>query len=279
MVDRADLTAIVLLLIAAPPAILFLTIFPNAIPQSFGFLEFLIITAPVYVYAAYWALDIRRALAVQTYRRQALGIALIVLVFWLAVGSSFFGPGVPFQIYAAVSEGIFLSVFVVLFYWIDASVLVFRRSDPLLRDTFRWSRIRIPIWIILISCWVAAYSFLGYAVGTNNVSLMNQALGTYSNPILFIIADVPQLIPIISGAILLPAIAIRSKWNKRLRSHFMWFAVFVILFPAILTPFPILPAVAILIMGLALYKSAKALVPLNKVSPAEYLEKPEPPIP
>jgi hypothetical protein len=268
MVDTADKTGIIILIVSALLAVFLVGLDPNLFPPELSPLQFFVVSGPIYLYALYWAFGIRRALAVRVYRNQALGIGLIVLLVWFANGSIGL-TNVPFQVYAAVSEGIFLTVFVVLFYWIDASALASRRSDPLLRDTLHWSKIRIPLWIANILFWGATFSLLGYAVSTDNVSLMNQALGTYSNPILFVVADLSLLITIITGIIILPMIAIRSKWDVRLRRHFMWFGLFVIIFPGILFNSPVVGVASILIIAFVLYKSAKALVPLNRMSSSQ----------
>ncbi|HZW54889.1 MAG TPA: hypothetical protein VFF30_01220 [Nitrososphaerales archaeon] len=108
---------------------------------------------PIYVYAAYWAFSARQALAVRLYRNQSLGIGLIVLAFWASLGSGFTPGSAPLQLRVALIQVSFILAVIVLFYWIDASLLASRRSDPLLRDTFRWSNLRIPFWIANIIMW------------------------------------------------------------------------------------------------------------------------------
>src|ERR1700733_5624912 len=91
-------------------------------------------------YGAYWAFEIRRALAIRLYRSQALGIGLLAVSVGLAqlyyTGSIFYGWP-PELTFASILFFAFA-----LFYWTNTSIRAARLSDPLLRDTFRWTRLR-----------------------------------------------------------------------------------------------------------------------------------------
>jgi hypothetical protein len=278
MLDRADITAVLLLVLGGVEAAIFLVLFPNLIPQNYSLLEFFVITAPVYLYALYWAFSLRHALAVRLYRNQALGIGLITLAIWFTLGTTSLNP-TPLQLYTFFYQGSFVLLFIVLFYWIDASLLTFRRSDPLLRDTFHWSKLRLPLWAVNIFLWGIYLSILCYAVFTNDVSLLNQINTSFTNPLLNKALQAIVVIPIICAIIFLPTMAIRAKWDRTLRRHFAWFALFAVLLPGILTNFVGIEAVAILGIAIALYKSAKALVPLNRISTLEVAPKSEHPLP
>src|ERR1700719_3382495 len=87
------------------------------------------------VYAAYWAFDIRRSLSVRLYRNQAFGLGVFSLVIMLAAlpspqpGSSGILGNISFQVvYTLVTCVFWLGTI----YFVDASVLASRRSDPLL---------------------------------------------------------------------------------------------------------------------------------------------------
>lgn len=72
-----------------------------------------------------------------------------------------------------------------------------------------------------------------------------------------------------------PACDYRPKWNKTLQRHFLWFApsyvgLIVVFFFGGLFP-TILKFAAVFVIGYALYRSAKSLVPLNRVSPTDIL--------
>jgi hypothetical protein len=262
-------------------AFIYAALVPNSFVSGSPSIEtFLILTVPIYSYGAYWAFSIRHALAVRRYRRQALGIGLIVLAIWATVcvfvliPSPSASPLPSFESFLA-----FYILFIVLFYWIDASVLTARRSDPLLRDVLYWSRIRIPLWIAiivtsLIPLLVSAY--IGIASDTTAFNQLNA--GTFGGPVISLVLDVVtnfSVVILICGMIYLPASAIRSKWDRSLRGHFLWFApASACLFFGFFGPTSgsssfvaeVVGGLVLVIAGYTLYRSAKALVPLNTVS-------------
>ena len=206
-------------------------------------------------YAVFWALSIRRALAVGLYRNQALGVALVAAASFFVAISYLLPPQ-----YSASSSLIsfigflaFYSTFLIFFYWVDTSLRAARRSHPLLRDTLHWRELRKILWpldIIVIAILSADMLFL-------NVSTP-----------LFL---VPLLIDIISGAIFLPVAAVRSK-DPTLRSHLRWFGLFFLgFFVIFLSAFSydlvsiLATIIGLLVMAYALYRSAKSLVPLNRI--------------
>jgi len=272
MVDRADITAI-LLVVAGSIAVVFFMVF---VPQSFSSngsavaaVAFFVVTVPIYSYAAYWAFGVRHVLSVRFYRRQAFGIGVIVLAIWSTNGIAALSGLVSLQIYSALSTLTWYFLLFTLFYWIDASVIASRRSDPLLRDTFYWNKLRIPLWIVDLLAIGVTLSILGYSEITGNVTLLNQVnAGTFNNAILNFVSGFPLVLAIVCGIIYLSAIAVRAKWDKTLRRHFAWFALFLLLLFGILGNNPAGPIV-LLCAGFALYKSAKSLVPLNRIPSQE----------
>src|SRR5208282_2621530 len=128
MSDRADITAAALVIVGIVVALVYSAFVPP------GPILFLIVAVPIYSYAAYWAFSIRHALAVRLYRRQAFGIGFIILAIWFTMGAFVLVPSTNLKLYTALTDPSFYFLFIVLFYWIDASVLATRRSDPLLRD-------------------------------------------------------------------------------------------------------------------------------------------------
>jgi len=223
LVDRADLTAAVLTAIGFFATAGYLSITPSAFTGNVPNLQVIILdTLPIYFYAGYWAFSIRHALAVPLYRRQALGIGFIVLAIWTSLAEF---AGVPrslsLRIYAPLTTFSFYFLFFVIFYWIDASVLASRRSDPLLRDTLYWSKVRIPPWIANFVIWGIPLLIIGYASIFGDITLLNEMnTGIFPNSIMGTLLGViynvlPLLVPI-SGLIYLPAIAVRSKWDTGL---------------------------------------------------------------
>jgi hypothetical protein len=238
---------------------------------------YLILTAPIFPYAAFWAFNIRHALAVPLYRRQAFGIGFIVLATWAVIAVFVVIPTSDTLLANIEQFSAFYFLFIVLFYWIDSSVLASRRSDPLLRDTLHWSKIRVFLWISIIVTTAIPFLILGYVAATSNQALFDQLnSGTFGGPVVSFILNAvvfnfPVVIPI-CGLIYLPVIANRAKWDRSLRRHFLWFApasvVMLLVFfgPTSGTPSSvgeIITPLLVVIMGYTLYRSAKALVPLN----------------
>jgi len=175
-----------------------------------------------FAYAAYWAFSIRRALTVRVYRSHALGVGLVslgwILIFfdYVIVSHSSY---VLFTAVDALVSGAF-------FYFIDAAVLDGRTSDPLLRDTLHWRRIRRWVWTIfaiasVVSIYIAGY----YSVQTGGTWL------TGGNPSLvplwvsFVGVSLHVFVVMITGLVALPITIIRSK-DPLLRRQLGWFAGF-----------------------------------------------------
>jgi hypothetical protein len=234
-----------------------------------------IIPVLLLAYASYWALSVRHSLAVRLYRNQALGIGLVSATFALLVTT----------VYGNLSPTIFGDIFfplavlpsTVTFYWVDASVLASRRTDPLLRDTIHWKSLRIALWLVLIVLIVVYFSALTYYFVTG-----------ISSPIVYVDLVI-ILIPLVSAAVAIPIISRRSR-DMNFRRHLMWFALFGfslflpiviggILFPSSQPTFNADSSILIgvTIGGYCLYRSAKSLVPLNRISGLEVTPEPPPP--
>lgn len=269
MLDRADIAGIFLVAAGSIAALLFALFDPSTFSNgSAGAPSFIIVTGPMFFYAAYWAFNIRHALRVHLYRRQAFGVGVIVLALWSTVG--IFGAlqnVLSLQIFSAVSNLTWYFLWLTLFYWIDASVLASRRSDPLLRDTLYWSKLRIPLWTVNLIAVGVTFAVLGYAEVNGNVALLNQvALGSLDNPILNFLYGLPVFLGLVCGVVYLSAVSIRSKWDRTLRKHFAWFALFLLLTIGIIGPLSLIGPASFLLAGFALYRSARSLVPLNRIS-------------
>jgi hypothetical protein len=162
----------------------------------------------------------------------------------------------------------------VIFAFIDSTVRVARRSDPLLRSILNWEKLRTVLWIDEIGLAI----FLSLNFDPSLKAGINSTLGT----ILFAILIT---IPYIGGVPALLTGARRSK-DTVLRGSLKWLGVFFLFFLAYLVEFSFLsgilgislfnlyysylaiPGGIIGIIGAyAIYKSARSLVPLNKLSP------------
>lgn len=97
----------------------------------------------VFLYAAYWAFVIRRALVSKIYRRQATWLGLLAAVLGIFVFLTYStNPLVTDLINVFVAL-----LFAVVFAYIDSSIPVIRRSDPLLRHILHWGTLRYFLWL------------------------------------------------------------------------------------------------------------------------------------
>jgi hypothetical protein len=220
-------------------------------------------------YSAYWAFNIRRALAVRLYRNQALGIGLIALSFvFLESGITVFDYiSVPSTLFRSLLVSYFYFPLIMAFYWIDTSILAARRSDPLLRDTLNWRRLRIPLWGLNIFFTLLSLSVIIYF----RIAMVSVLL---SPPLtLVLIAFTPAYITGISGLVYLPITARRSK-DPTLRKHLQWFGAFTafVLLSVLLSLLPsdVLQSIAFnasrFVVAYSLYRSARSLVTLNSLT-------------
>lgn len=285
MLDRADLTGVIIAIVSFLVGISYTLVDPQtAFVSGIPTLPlYLILALPIFSYATYWAFSIRRALAVRTYRRQALGIGSVVVAVFCVIAVFVVVPAGSTLSASFIQFVAFDILFLVLFYWIDASVLACRRSDPLLRDVLYWLKIRIPLWFAILVTTAIPILILGYIALTSNVALFNQVNnGTFGGPIVEDALNFTanfSIVILICGIIYLPASALRSKWDKNLRRHFLWFAptaaVLLLIFFGPLSGSKslasgVLDSLLLLILGYSLYRSAKALVPLNKIEPESH---------
>jgi hypothetical protein len=260
MASRIDAPLVILLLLGFVLSVLSL-VFPAASGA----------TGILLAYPAYWAFDIRHALFVRLYRRQALGIGLVSIAIGLLF--TYFAILNSFPPSSSVNPAIIILtiimadlVLLITFYWVDVSVLAGRRSDPLLRDTLNWSRIRPFVWGVLLFSGALLIIF-------SNPS---------STPIL-VLGTVVVLLPLVFGSILLPIVARRSG-DPTLRRHLRSFALFLVslIIEAVLynTSPAYAPTVGALLVTLLidstlvvaayfLYSSVRSLAPLNKLALSE----------
>lgn len=215
--------------------------------------------ALIFAYAGYWALNVRRVLMVRVYRRQALGVGLVALILALLLVM-----GILFaNIEAADQINSLLPIFAfgAIFYWIDASVLEARRSDPLLRYTLHWKQLRYVFWVVDIS---ALVSIVAIEVATS---------GNPGGQLADIIFNLPFYVTVIAGVTLIPMAALRSR-DVILKRHLVWFAFFAgifVVYPSVATFIIadeterlLISFLSLLLGAYCLYRSSKSLVPLKE---------------
>jgi len=233
----------------------------------------------VSVYAAYWAFEIRRALASRLYRSQALGIGLVALipsVVQIGLTGTYLNvlPG-EFQYALPVMAAL------IIYYWTDTSVRAGRRSDPLSRDTLHWSRLRYILLVLIIITLIYGSLNVSYDV-LKGITGFTVATPLAPSGYFFIFIIAPIIIPLITGAVILPVAGLRSK-DPVLRKHLQWFGFFAVSLLTITIGLSILlynPLQSLLIQdlgcvigGMCLYKSSKSLAPINRLSMDEVPKK------
>jgi hypothetical protein len=230
-----------------------------------------LLSIPLVVYGIYWAFNVRRALAVHLYRNQAFGVGLVGIGFvWLYITRAL-NDYAPNSNLAMVLGVLTFDIPPLLaFYWIDASMRAARRSDPLLRDTGHWSKIRLWLWGWNI---LAFLTLVGIVVGAT----ISGEIGAGPPPLpLFIYVLSPIFVTVITGLVFLPRAAKKSG-DQRLHRHLLWFALFIFLglfffvmiFIAGGLENAIPTTVANAAGGYSLYKSVRWLVPISRISPLE----------
>jgi hypothetical protein len=230
-----------------------------------------IVTAPViplaiFGYTIYWAFNIRRSQQVKLYRNQALGMGFVAFA-WILIFFDFIifgttGLFAPFSLFFGL-------IMLMLFYWVDVSVLASRRSDPRLRDTLEWHKLRPYLWVLMVASIVVAFSLSSYYeffVGVEPQFMTNFPIGIVSG-----IAYLPAAIPVYSGIIALPIAAHRSR-DRFLRRSLAWFVGFVAviaLLGAGLSNYGSLIFPALAFAAYFLYRSVMSLVPMKRLPPLE----------
>jgi hypothetical protein len=226
----------------------------------------------MFLYAAYWGFSIRGSLAVRLYRNQALGIvfvasafALFALVAGVAITISQSGNG------GLVTQAVAYAIVTTsIMYFVDSSVLAARRLDPLVRNVFSWTRLRYLLWPLMFGLAVA-----GLALGV---------LVPNPPPLLAIVGIAPALVPSVSGIAALSVSRTRTA-DLTFRRHLSWFALFGVFFLLFIIIIGITPTFDIsssldfwqtveyfapfplaFVAGYCLYRAAKSLVPLSRLS-------------
>src|SRR4029077_18012675 len=102
-----------------------------------------LVTVALFLYTAYWAFTIRRVIPLPLFRRQALWVGI--------VGAYFAGVFSFSDIYGVynttsavinfIGSFLFFIGFIVIVAWVDVTVRIARKTDPLRRDTFHWMRL------------------------------------------------------------------------------------------------------------------------------------------
>jgi len=128
-----------------------------------------VVPGAICLYAAYWAFSVRKALAGGMYRRHAFLLGGVSVLLAMA---GFLTYSTNEVINALLS--LFISaLFIFAFAFIDSTVPLARRSDPLLRSILGWNRLRVALWIDMgalaiantVPYFLPSNSEMGYILG------------------------------------------------------------------------------------------------------------------
>jgi hypothetical protein len=227
----------------------------------------LLLAAVLGGYAAYWSLALRRAMKVKAYSRQVLIVGIFsiygTVLYYLFYIVYFLAPNLLSSPIGTAQAALYLVLAPLAFAWADSSIRVGRRLDPLLRDPFHWSKLRLLLWPLMFLTLLgylaqgdlsyiglSSYVILGIAVlpiltaaRRSGDPYYRRSLEWFGFSIALLVAQNLGFTPLISasgiGIVYTPA-------------GFIW---------SILANFAIVPA-----LFYGIYMCARALVPLNRIS-------------
>lgn len=228
----------------------------------------------VFAYGAYWALTIRKALMNYVYRKQAFWAGLVAIYFVaqsVFIALALLNNQASFYV-NLIAAGFITAGFIVIFIWIDSTIIVARRSDPLQRNTLRWSGVR---YFIAITTTIGLFSNLAF-----NVIYANPSNPSYD------LLGTPPLVGFIGTLLILGAIALllsaKRSGDLTLKRHLKWFglgAALLFLSGQVGSPWAkidptsiFIPIVTYSIFAVAaycFYRSSKSLAPLGRLSLAD----------
>jgi hypothetical protein len=222
--------------------------------------------AIIWIFAAYWAFDIRKALSTNLFRNQALGMGLVAIG-WLLVNAVYtFGGTATAYSFAALAEVVApLTATALTLYWVDSSIFAAQRTDPLQRNTMRWREARWVLWLTF-GLLIALTIMVEYAPPLS--AWQPVWLGTLWFP--------SFLIPVVILAAVFARSVMRSK-DRTLRRHLKWFGLSLAGFLAtilaagtIITNLGGITSDATFSSGFTvfaycIYRSAKSLAPLERM--------------
>ena len=227
-----------------------------------------ILPAGIALYGTYWSFNIRRALVVRIYRNHALWLGIVGILVAMASFLTYTNNPV-----INTSFSIFYGfLFGALFAFIDSTVRIGRRSDPLFRSVLHWEKLRVPLWID-----IGALEIL-FILGA--VPSLAPYTNTFAGNILWTaLATIPL---IVGGSAVL--ICGRRSGDLVLKQSLKWvgaallFAVVLLVFQTIVSGIPgvdqfdlyysylALPGGLIsILISYSTYRSARSLAPVNRL--------------
>lgn len=220
------------------------------------------IVTVMYGYGAIWAFRIRKALMTPLFKERATWVGVVGIFFTVLVASNI--------LIRAFAEGNFYLSFleycitnaagIVTLAWIDTTIKMARRSDPLNRNTLKWKQLRYVIWAFTFI--TTAGSLFSVAYLRVNFFAPNGASGDF-----------------ITGAfgwVLFGFIALVLSYRRSrdpiLKEHLKWFGLFLFLLFIVDTvlskevfAFRIADEALLAFDAYFLYRGVKSLAPFSRI--------------
>jgi hypothetical protein len=251
-----------------------------------------IAVAAVFIYGAYWAFVIRRALVGRIYRAQALWLGALFIAGLVASDGVLLPSG----------SNLFLTAFVrfiafgpwpilVVFAFLDSTIPLLRRSDPLLRSVLHWKKLRIGIWAVLafsmvFAVYVSMYLPACFSIA-NTPACISSAMSN-SGWLGAILGFWGGYYWVDASLVLIPGVTALLIGGRRssdtvLRQSMKWLGLGLLCVPGLVLvslveailgvsyydmiySYGIVPwNVVAILLGYALYRSARSLAPLNRL--------------
>jgi hypothetical protein len=230
-----------------------------------------VVVVAAYSYGAIWAFRIRKALMSPLYKQRARWVGVVAIFFAVLIASNLL-------IKAFAENNFLLSLLeysitdaagIVTLAWIDTTIKVARRSDPLNRNTIKWKQLRYVIWAFTFittagSLFTVVYFRVNFFTSPNGTSgaFVSGSFGW-----------------VLFGFIALVLSSRRSR-DPILQEHLKWFGLFLFVLFLVDTVLShnvygfILASEALLALdAYFLYRGVKSLAPFSRV-PLEEMAKP-----
>ncbi len=239
----------------------------------FGILLFVLgsLVVAMYSYGAVWAFRIRKALMTPLFKERARWVGVVGIFFAVLVASNLL-------IRAFAESNVYLSFLeyciadaagIVTLAWIDTTIKMARRSDPLNRNTIAWKQLRYVVW---------AFTFITTAGSLFSVVYLKiNFFSTGGTGGAFVSGSFGW---VIFGFIAL-LLSYRRSRDPVLKEHLKWFGLFLFVLFIVDTvlsrnipAFVIADEVLLALDAYFLYRGVKSLAPFSRV-PLEQLRKTE----
>jgi hypothetical protein len=214
----------------------------------------------LYAYGAIWAMRIEKALMTPLFKERARWVKAVAIVFAILVGSNLTIRLIdPANFYLSFLEYCIVNAAgIMTLAWIDTTIKVARRSDPLNRNTIKWRQLRYVVWFFtFVTTSGALFSVIlfhanFFSGAGNGGAFVSGSFGW-----------------VLFGFVAL-VLSYRRSRDPTLREHLKWFGLFLFLLFVVDTIlsgqvdlFRIMGEILLAIDAYFLYRGVKSLAPFS----------------